>query len=169
MRKVSKIRLKPRFARILKILGFIFCIFLGLFIFYSKQIHDLTTLGYSKKASQTILFSFHKDYVMSIGKNETLNKAFESSAFNEKYMDHYSKIHYVNHEHLISHINKALKIGYSNSDINIILSHGNDASVDRFLKRDKVRYLEEFFSIEYAKLDNYDRYLAYSDTTGEDE
>ena len=59
--------------------------------------------------------------------------------------------------------------GYSNSDVSIILAHGNDEEVYQFSKRDRVKYLEEFYSFKYAKLSNYDRYLAYSDATGEDE
>ena len=169
LKKIQKIKLKPGFAKILKIIAIVFCVFFGFFLFYLKEISDLRKIGYSKKASHNILFSFHKDDVLSIGKNRTLNKAFESDDFNEKFMDNYSKIDYVDQEHLISNINKLLKIGYSNNDINIILSHGDDNSVLDFTKRDKVRYLEEFFSIDYAKLGYYDRYVKYSDDTGEDE
>ena len=169
MKKVSKIKIKPKFSMFLKIFCFFICISLGFFLFYCKQIHDLTSLEYSKEASKNILFSFKKDYILSVGKNETLNAAFESKYYDENYLDNYRKIHYVSHKRLILHINRLLKKGYSNSDINIILSHGNDEAVERFTERDKVKYLEEFFSVPYAKLDNYDRYVAYSDETGEDE
>lgn len=167
--KKSKIKIKPKAFKILKIIGAILCILLGVFLFYLKQINDLKELGYSEKASNNILFSFKKDYIMSIGKNETLNKAFESEDYIEDNLDNYRRINYVNHKDLISNINKALKIGYKYSDINTIFSHGDNDSVKRFLKREKVKYLEEFFSIDYAKLDNYDRYLKYADETGEDE
>ncbi len=169
MRKVHKIKLKPKFAMLLKVFGILLGIFLVVFLFYCKQINDLTKLGYSKVASRTILFSFKKDYVLSVGKNESLNAAFESDDYIEENLDRYRKIDFVNQKHFISHINKMIQIGYSNSDINIIFAHGNDAAVENFLKRDKVRYLEEFFSIDYAKLDYYDRYTQYSDDTGEDE
>ena len=169
MKKVKSIKIKPGFSRALKIFGVVFCIFLGLFIFYAKQINDLTSIGYSKKASRNILFSFHKDYVLSVGENKTLNAAFESDYFNEKNMGHYIKINYVNQEHFIQNINKLIKKGYSNTDINLIFSHGDDEAVGRFVKREKIRYLEEFFVVDYAKLDNYDRYVAYADATGEDE
>ncbi len=169
MKKIKSIKIKPGFSRILKIFGIIFCILLGLFIFYSKQIHELTNIGYSREASRKILFSFQKEYVLSVGENKTLNAAFMSDAFQEKNMDHYVKIKYVHHKHFIEHINQLLKKGYSDSDINIIFAHGDDAAVGRFLKRDKIRYLEEFYVVDYAKLDNYDRYVAYSDETGEDE
>lgn len=161
--------MKPWLSRTLKILGTIGCILIGILLFYYKQVHDLTKIGYSKKASQNILLSFKKDYVISVGENKSLNAAFESEDFLEKNMEQYTKINYVNQKHFIKNINKLLKIGYSNSDINLIFAHGNDAAVTRFTKREKIRYLEEFFSIDYAKLDYYDRYVAYSDETGEDE
>ena len=169
MRKVEKLRLKKPFVILLKFFGFIFCVLIVLFLIYLKQIKDLTDLNYSKEASKNILFSFNKDYVMSIGENKTLNKAFESDKLNEKYFDNYVKIEYVNHKDLIENINKLIEIGYSNFDINIILNHGDNDEVKRFTQREKIKYLEEFFFIEYAKLDNYDRYLNYSYETGEDE
>ncbi|MBQ9018867.1 MAG: M15 family metallopeptidase [Bacilli bacterium] len=165
----KKIKIKPKALTIFKILGVIFCIFLGLFLFYLKQINDITKLGYSKEASKNILFSFKKDYILKIGENKTINRAFESKDYIEDNLDNYRKVKYVNHKDLISNINKALEVGYKPNDINIIFSHGDNESVKRFLKRDKVKYLEEFFIVDYAKLDNYDRYLKYADDTGEDE
>ena len=169
MSKKKKVKLTPLFQGILKLFGIIICIFLGFYLFYLKEINDLKKLGYSKKASNEILFSFHKDYVMKIGENKTLNRAFESKDFIEDNMDVYSKVDYVEQEHLIDNINRLIKVGYKNNDINIILAHGDDKSVREFSKREKVKYLEEFFSISYAKLSNYDRYVKYSDESGEDE
>lgn len=169
MKKVSKIKLKPQAEKILKILGIILCIFIGLFLFYTKEIKELTSIGYSKESSRKILFSFKKDYVLSKGENKTLDKAFSSNSYKEENLDHYSKIKYVNHKDLIKNINTLIKKGYSDNDINIIITHGSNESVQEFAKRDKVKYLEEFFSVDYAKLDNYDRYVTYSDDTGEDE
>ena len=169
MRKIKSIKLKPGVVFFLKFIGVILCILLGLFVFYSKQINDLTKIGYSKEASKKILFSWKKDYVISVGENKTLNAAFTSADYDENNLDHYSKIKYFNHKHLIKNINTLIKVGYTNNEINIILSHGTDESVTEFAKRKKIRYLEEFFSVDYAKLENYDRYVNYSDETGEDE
>lgn len=169
MKKVQKVKIKPKFAKFLKVNGILLCIVLGVFLFYMKQIHDLRRYGYSYLASKNILFSFQKDYVMSIGENQTLNAAFESDDYCEDNLDRYPKIQFVNQKHFISNINKFIEIGYSNNDINIIFQHGNDDSITQFTKREKIHYLEEFFTVPYAKLDRYDRYVAYSDDTGEDE
>ena len=165
----TKVKVKPGVIKVLKIVGVILCLLLGIFLFYLKQINDLKSLGYSEKASNKILFSYKKDYIMSIGGNKTLNRAFESDDYIEDNLDNYRRVKYVDHKDLIKNINTALKVGYKYNEINIIFSHGDNDSVKRFLKREKVKYLEEFFSISYAKLDNYDRYLHYADETGEDE
>lgn len=167
MRK--KFKLKNSVLQKLKVLGVVFAVVLGIFCIYSYQIHGLTRLGYSKEASRKILFQFKKKYVLSVGENKTLNAAFESSAYKEENLEQYAKIDYQNHEHLISNINTLIKKGYSNSNISMILAHGSDQDVTDFTKRKKIRYLEEFYSVSYAKLKNYDRYVAYADETGEDE
>lgn len=169
MRKIKRLKFKKNFIILFKLLFFLLCIAFLIFIFYKFQIKDLTDLDYSKEASKNILFSKKKDYVMSVGKNKTLNEAFESDKIVFDNLDNYVKIKFVNHKDLISNINKLLKKGYSNSDINIILAHGDNEEVKRFSSKDKVKYLEEFYLIDYAKLDNYDRYLNYTNKTGEDE
>ena len=169
MKKVKKVKLKPGFSRLLEFIGIILCITLGVFLFYKKEIHDLTKLGYSEVASHNILFAKEKDYILSVGENATLNRVFEENNYKEEYLDQYRKIDYVDQKNFVKNIHKLLKKGYSTNDINIIFKHGDDAAVSRFSEREKIRYLEEFFIVDYAKLDNYDRYVAYSDDTGEDE
>lgn len=164
-----KFRLKKSVVQKLKIVGVIFAIIIVIFFFYSSQISSLTRLGYSKEAARNILFQFKKEYVLSVGENKTLNAAFESDDYNEKYLDQYSKIDYQNQKYLIKNINTLIKKGYSNDNISMILAHGSDQDVTEFAKRDKINYLEEFFSLPYAKLSNYDRYVDYSNETGEDD
>lgn len=167
--KKKKFKLKPEILRILKIVAVIILIFLVLIIIYNINIHDLTRLDYSKKSAQKILLTFKKKDVVQIGKNKTLNKAFESEFYNKKNFNSYSKIKYQNHKDLINNINKLVKIGYNNEQINMILSHGSNDEVKVFLKRKKVKYIEEFYTIKYAKLSYYDRYVSYMNESREDE
>ena len=55
-----KIKLKRPAIILLWVLGGIFACLIVLGIFYSYQIHSLTSLGYSKKASHQILLQFKK-------------------------------------------------------------------------------------------------------------
>ena len=163
------IKLKPPVIKFLKIFGTILVIVLAVFIFYRYNINSLTKLGYSEKAAKVILSKLKKEEVLEVGSNKTLNEAFESDDYKEKNFDSYKKIKYQEQENLIKNINTLLKKGYSNDDISIIISHGDDSDVTEFAKRDKVRYLEEFYSIDFAKLKYYDRYLKYMDESREDE
>ncbi len=166
-----KTKLKPKkgLRIVLYILGTILALVVGAFLFYLYLRKDLTDLGYSVKASDEILFSMKKTYVEEIGENKTLNAAFESKYYKEKYLDNYSKIKYQPQKHLIKNINALLKKGYNNNEVSMILSHGTDEDVEEFTKHDKVEYLEEFLTYDFAKIKNYDRYLNYMNATGEDE
>ena len=166
MRKIKSVKMKPWLLTTFKVIGAIVFVFLCVFAFYRSQINSIKKLDYSEKASNKILFSGKKDYIKSVGKNKTLNAAFESDDYKEKNLDHYAKIKYVNQEHFIKNINKLVKKDYSDSDINLIFSHGTDESVTEFTKRDKVHYLEEYYIYDFAKIENYDRYVAYSDEYG---
>ena len=73
MAKVKRLKLKSSVVNVLKIIGIILILCLAVFIFYRSQIKSLTSIGYSEKASNEILFSMKKDYVLSKGENKTLN------------------------------------------------------------------------------------------------
>lgn len=164
-----KLKLKSPIIGILKVIGILLLIVLGCFILYRKQINDLKKIGYSELASKNILLKWKKEDVLEVGKNKTLNVAFESDDYKEKNFDSYSKIKYKDPKYLIENINTLLKRGYNNEQITMILYHGSGEDVKEFAKRDKVRYLEEFYTIDYAKIKYYDRYVKYMDESREDE
>lgn len=164
-----KLKLKSPIISVLKVIGVILFIVLACFLFYRKQINDLKKLGYSELASKNILLKWKKEDVLEVGKNKTLNIAFESENYKEKNFDSYRKIKYKDSKYLIENINDLLKKGYNNEQITMILYHGTGEDVKEFAKRDKVRYLEEFYTIDYAKIKYYDRYVKYMDESREDE
>ena len=169
MAKKRKLKLKKPFVIILKIIFIVILVFLGMFLFYSYQVRDITKLGYDKEASKNILLLGKKDAIKSYEYSDTLNAAFKSKYYKDANLDSYSKIKYQDQKNIIKNINTLIDKGYSNSNISLILAHGNDDDVSEFAKRDKIKYLEEFYSLSYAKLKYYDRYVKYSSETGEDE
>lgn len=167
--KKRVLKLKKPYRIIVKVFLTIIVLVISLFCFYRYKLNTIMKLGYSEEASKNILFSFSGDYVKNISYSKTLNAAFESPLYKEENLDSYAKIEYQDQENLIKNINTLIEKGYSNNNISLILSKGNDSDVSEFAKRDKVKYLEEFYSIPYAKLKYYDRYVDYSKNTGEDE
>ena len=169
MVKKRKLKLKKPFVIILKMIFIVILVFLGMFLFYSYQVKDVSKLGYDKEASKNILLLGKKDIIKSYEYSDTLNAAFKSKYYKDANLDSYSKIKYQDQKNIIKNINTLIDKGYSNSNISLILAHGNDDDVSEFAKRDKIKYLAEFYSLSYAKLKYYDRYVKYSSETGEDE
>ena len=167
--KKKVLKLKRPFRIVIKLILVVLILVLVSFSFYRYQIKSITKLGYSEVASKKILVLLKKDYVSGIPYSETLNAAFESNDYKEEYLGNYQKITYQKQEHLIKNINTLIEKGYSNSNISLILSRGSDEDVAEFAKRDKVKYLEEFYDVSYAKIKYYDQYVEYSKETGEDE
>ena len=160
--KRVKLKLKSNAKKPLMIIGVILLVIVIHLVFYFNRIGELKNLGYSEEAAKSIIFKFKYSYVMNIGENKTLNAALEDN------LDNYAKIDYEEGEHLISNINKLLSKGYSVDEVNLIISKGDDESVSDFAKREKVKYIEEFLSVDYAKLENLDRYVAYKEKENDD-
>ena len=168
---MQKKKLKPTpFA---KKLGTIFIVIILILVtafgYYLHCKNELKKAGYTPKAITRILKELKKDYALENPNNKTLNKAFESQYYDENNLDYYKQIKYQEQKNIIQNINKLIKKKYSARDISIILAHGNDKSVAELAKKEKIKYLEEFFSYDYAKLENYERYEKYLNETGDDE
>lgn len=166
--KKVKLKLKSNAKKPLIIISAVIIVIIIIVAFYFNRIGELKNLGYSEVAAKSIIFKFKYSYVMGIGENKTLNAAFESNDYLEDNLDDYAKIDYDDQEHLISNINKLLDKGYSDNEVSLIISKGDDESVSDFAKRDKVKYIEEFLSIDFAKLENFDRYVEYQDKENDD-
>lgn len=164
----KKLRLKKDAQKKLTVIIGIILAIIILLSFYFNKVNELKSLGYSEEAATNIVFKFKYSYVRNIGENKTLNAAFESEDYKEENLDYYVKIKHKNQKHLITNINKLLKKGYDENEVSLIISRGDDKSVSDFAKRDKVKYIEEFLSVPYSKLANYDRYIEYQDKENDD-
>lgn len=165
----KRIKLKKPAKIILSLFMVIFILFILVFGTYFFLENRLYKIGYSHRAAYNIITKFKIGYVEDYPNNKTLNAAFESDLYQEKNLEHYSKINYQKHDNLIRNINLLLKKGYSDREVSMILAHGNDSDVYQFSKRGRVKYLEEFFVYDFAKLSHYGRYIAYMNANGDDE
>ena len=169
MSQKKVLKMKPGAKKITKIVVSILVVLVLVFGFYFYRKIKLEGIGYSSTASRNIILKFKYDYAVSNPNNKTLNRAFESKDYVEKNLDKYKNIKYQDHENLIKNINVLLDKGYTAREVSMILAHGSDSDVTEFSKKDKVKYLEEFYSYPYAKLKYYDRYYKYMNEEGEDE
>ena len=115
-----------------------FLLFLILLIFISTKKHALQKIGYSKEASSVIVRKFKFNKVKEIGKNKTLNAAFESNDYKEENFHNYKNIDYQPLKDIIPSINKLIKKGYTDNQISLILARGNNSEVKEFAKEGKL-------------------------------
>ena len=162
----KRIKLKKPVILVLRTILIIFIVFLGCFIFYRNNINSLKKLDYSEKASKNILFKFKKKYIKSVPYSKTLNAAFESDDYDEKYLSKYNDIDYYKDKKLIKSINLLLDKKYTVNEINLILSRGSVDDAILFSKKDKVVYLEEYLNFDFARIRLYDQYVDYGNETG---
>lgn len=127
--------------------------------FFEKS--ELRKLDYSEEAIRTIQKNHLKDYIVEKGKNETLNAVLSSSDYQNSRLEEYEKIGYQEQDNFTKHINQLLDKGYSTEEVNHILRTGTDSDVTSFLEKDYISDTLDFLSLDYAKLANYDRYVAY--------
>lgn len=127
--------------------------------FFEKS--ELRKLDYSEEAIRTIQKNHLKDYIVEKGKNETLNEVLSSSDYQNSRLEEYEKISYQEQDNFTKHINQLLDKGYSTEEVNHILRTGTDSDVASFLEKDYISDILDFLSLDYAKLANYDRYVAY--------
>lgn len=165
----SKLKLKKSAKVFLGIISILLLLFLICISYFFISRARLNKIGYSNAASYNIIVNFRKDVAYKYPNNKTLNAAFESSDFKESNIDIYAKVAYYNHKHLIRNINLLVDKKYNTRDISIILAHGTDNDIYEFSKLEKVKYLEAFYSYDFAKIKNYDRYVSYMDVNGDDE
>ena len=165
----KKLKLKKIYKNLLKIivlLAVIACIPFGYRMYLENQ---LLKLKYSKEATVEILKQKELETVKKIGYNETIDKAFSRKEFQKKYLESYLEIPFVEHEDYFENVHQLLDLGYSKIEVSLIITHGSNDEVKKFLTHEKAEDIKAFLSIDFAKLENYDRYVNYQIEERKDE
>lgn len=133
----------------------------GFLIFHQVTKSKIMKLGYSEASTKEIMRLNLVDKIEKIGTNESLNHVFTSPDFRLDYLERYQVIPYFEADNFVLICNRFIESGYSDEEIQLIVSHGTKDTIDSFSQKGYGKGVKEFFSIAYAKLENYDRYVAY--------
>ena len=128
---------------------------------YNK--HLLRELNYSETSINVILENNLKDQVLENEYNKNLDKIFSSSDFNYKNYSIYKDLNAYEINDYVKNVNKLIEIGYNASDINNILKTSTDETLKDFLEKDYIKNISDYLQYDFAKLENYDRYLLYKE------
>lgn len=130
--------------------------------------NELVELGYSREVADYVLTNDYYEKFTEIGYNETLNHILLQSDYKTEYLDSYTQINYVDSEDFLALTNTFLGKNYSTDDINFIFKRFEHEDIIKLSERDYFAELQKYYSIDYAKLRDLDRYIAYKEKTNKD-
>ncbi len=94
--------------------------------------------------------------------SKTLDFALNSNNFNEKYVNNYQNIDYVEVDNFITKVNTLLNNSYSNEEINDIFKYISKKNIEKLLEEDKLD-LKPYYYIKNFEVDKLDKYEEYKD------
>ncbi len=123
--------------------------------------NKLINIGYSEASSSYIIKHKLFKSIKDLDYIETLDKVIGSNNYKDGNYDKYIAINYYDSDNFSESINKFIEMGYSTTDINNIISHGESKDIDEFSNHEYVENISKILVKDYAKVRLVDRYIAY--------
>ena len=123
--------------------------------------NKLINIGYSEASSSYIIKHKLFKSIKDLDYIETLDKVIGSNNYKDGNYDKYIAINYYDSDNFSESINKFIDLGYSTTDINNIISHGEGKDIDEFSNHEYVENISKILVKDYAKVRLVDRYIAY--------
>ncbi len=157
--KKSKLKLKKKNMTILIVIITTIILILLLKNPVSNVI-NISRKGYDIKTSYKIYKKGIKDIVLDNDYSKTFDEAFNSDFYQEKNLNNYFKLKYYEYDSFLENINKWLSLGYTVNDINTI-NEKNNLELFEYVSKKYVSDIVKYLEYDFAKVDKYDRYIAY--------
>lgn len=132
-------------------------------IFNINNIKSLFTnyYGYDKKAVSIFKENDIYDLVISKKKySKTLEVAVLDGKFEDKYLDDYLNIDYVEEDTFIEKVNSLLNLGYKSNEINAFYQNIKD-NIDIIINKSYDKELINYLSLDYFEIENLERYIDF--------
>ena len=116
---------------------------------------------YYSKETNNFIKNKELNYIYQEKYSQTLDMLVKTNNLNEKYINEYLKINYIEKDNFLKHINSYLELGYNGEEINNIfkLSKKNQ---DKILNNKKINNIQEYINIKNFDIDKIDRYTNYA-------
>lgn len=126
-----------------------------------SKIKTVTELGYSEDFAKYTLEHDLYETVRDLGYNETLSHILTLPEYKADYYDDYLQIIYLDKANFLTLTNGFLDKKYAPGDINFIFSRFSDDDIAQLISLDHLDNIQDYFAADYAKLKDFDRYLAF--------
>jgi len=159
-------RKKKKKFSIKKTLKLLFPLFILILIIVNKN--SIITLYRSKITGYEIntIEVFQElniyDDVVEYEYSKTLEEIVNTNYYDNKYLDDYVKINYVDEDLFLENINNLLDLGYTNEDINNIYNKLSADSINILINNNYLKDITNIIDLNYFNEDLLERYLIYS-------
>ena len=144
---------------ILSILILITIIIIGIILLKSPQEETEIPNKYNEQATKVLEELNIKDKINKLDYSKTLEVILENNLYQDKYLNEYLNINYLDIEEFPNYINSLLIKNYKSEEINYVLTNFL-TNIDIFLNMDYVDILK-FKDVSNFELNNLERYLNY--------
>ena len=151
----KKIKIKKKWIVVLVIL-----IFVAILYNPVKSIFSLKHKGYTFQTSYKIYKYGLKEEVLEQDYSKVLDNIIETDYYDEKYLNNYFEIKYVDKKEFLKEIANMLNLGYKSIDINMIYDLNSEDLVEKVSKK-YISDISNYLEFNFFKVDKLDRYLAY--------
>ena len=117
--------------------------------------------GYNEKTVETFL---NKDIDPKIIKNKyskTLEKIINTEYYNNKHLNNYIDIKYLDKDNYLKNINTLLTLGYTSNEINTFYEKLTDDSINIILENNYLKDIIDIINLSYFKENYLTRYIKY--------
>ncbi len=133
-------------------------IILGIILFKPKE-KEVIPNKYNANATKVMDELNIKDKINKLDYSKTLEVILENNLYQDKYLDKYIKIDYIEFPNFINYVNDLLNKNYNSEEINYLFKYYLD-NINIFLNMDYIDILQ-FKDITNFDLNKLDRYLNY--------
>ena len=123
-----------------------------LLVLFILGISSIIYFGFFNKKDINSIKNNDKEYV-------TLDNIKDSDYYDEKYIDEYKKIKYIDNDDFLKNISILLKKEYNAKEINNIMTM-SDLQIEKILNNDYIN-INKYYSIKNFDVEKYDRYEKY--------
>lgn len=119
------------------------------------------TTGYQEETIEVFLDENLYSKIKNHEYSKTLEVVLNTEYYNQKHIDAYLNITFLDNDNFLKNISLLLDQGYNASNINNINNKLNNDSINILINNDYIKDIENILSIEYFKETNLERYLKY--------
>ena len=144
-----------------KILLILIVIIILITIYPSYLIIKITSNNYYFKTSIKIIKNDLVDFSVKNTYSKTFEVAINSTEFKKENINKYIKIKYIDNPDYIKDINTLIKVGYSESNINLIYEKLSENQIKVIKDHALINNIDKYITIDYFNFDDLDRYILY--------